>query len=134
MVPKGVLILRPFGSKIEWVKVTKSISKSPSLILLFNGTIFKNDEISIFFSLNFSVRSAAVKGVANNLHLRFGQICATAPMWSSWACVSTIPNKSSFLSIMKPGSGIIKSMPGIESSANVTPMSTIIHFWLFSFP
>ena len=32
IVPKGVLILKPLGSKIEWVRVTKSISKAPSLI------------------------------------------------------------------------------------------------------
>ena len=29
---------------------------------------------------------------------------------------------------IKPGSGKIKSMPGIESSAKVTPISIIIHF------
>jgi hypothetical protein len=80
IVPKGVLILNPFGSKIECVKVTKSISKSPSLIWLFNGTIFRKEEISIFFSLNFSVSNAAVKGVANNLHFNSGHICATAPI------------------------------------------------------
>ena len=50
----GVFILKPLGSKIECVKVTKSISKLPSLILLFKGTTSKYDEISIFFSLNFS--------------------------------------------------------------------------------
>ena len=41
IVPKGVEILKPFGSKIEWVKVTKSISNGPNFILLFDGTIFK---------------------------------------------------------------------------------------------
>ena len=66
-------MLRPLGSKIECVNVTKSISKLPSLILLFKGTISKNEEISIFFSLNFSRISAAVKGVAYILHLRLGQ-------------------------------------------------------------
>ena len=63
IVPNGVLILKPLGSKIEWVRVTKSISKAPSLIWLFNGTILRNEDISIFFSLNFSVSRAAVKGV-----------------------------------------------------------------------
>ena len=48
--------------------------------LKFNGTIFRKDEISIFFSLNFSVINAAVNGVANNLHLSSGHICATAPI------------------------------------------------------
>ena len=38
IVPSGVVILKPFGSKIEWVKVTKSISKCSSLILVFKGT------------------------------------------------------------------------------------------------
>ena len=38
-----------------------------------------------------------------------------------------LTSKSSFLSIIKPGSGIIKSTPGIESSAKETPISTIIH-------
>ena len=39
-------MLNPFGSKIECVKVTKSISNSPSFILLFSGTIFKKEEIN----------------------------------------------------------------------------------------
>ena len=73
-------MLKPLGSKIECVKVTKSISKLPSLILLFKGTTSKYDEISIFFSLNFSRIKAAVNGVAYILHLRFGHMCATAPM------------------------------------------------------
>ena len=105
IIPAGVLILKPFGSRIEWVNVTNSISKGPSLIFPFNWTIFKCCVISIFFSLNFSVIRTEVKGVAYILHLRSGQTCDIAPMWSSWACVKTIPNKSSFLSIINPGSG-----------------------------
>ena len=73
-------MLKPLGSRIECVSVTKSISNFPSLILLFNGTISRKEEISIFFSLNFSSIRAAVKGVAYILHLRSGHICATAPM------------------------------------------------------
>ena len=64
MVPSGVLMQRPLGSRIECVKVTKSISKLPSLILLFSATIFKCETMSIFFSLNFSTSNVAVKGVA----------------------------------------------------------------------
>ena len=36
IIPAGVLILKPFGSRIEWVNVTNSISKGPSLIFPFN--------------------------------------------------------------------------------------------------
>ena len=42
-------MLKPLGSRIECVSVTKSISNFPSLILLFNGTISRKEEISIFF-------------------------------------------------------------------------------------
>ena len=63
-VPAGVLMLKPFGSKIEWVKVTNSISNGPNLILPFNLTIFNFFFISIFFSLNFSAIKTAVNGVA----------------------------------------------------------------------
>ena len=48
-----------------------------------------------------------------------------APIWSSWAWVSTKPIRSDFLSTINPGSGYIKSIPGIVSSANVIPISTI---------
>ena len=45
-----------------------------------------------------------------------------------------MPSKSSFLSIINPGSGYMISTPGTVSSANVTPTSTIIHFWLSGLP
>ena len=35
-VPAGVFMLKPFGSRIECVNVTNSISKGPSLIFPFN--------------------------------------------------------------------------------------------------
>ena len=40
-MPAGVLMLKRLGSGIEWVKVIKSISNGPKLILLLSGTIFK---------------------------------------------------------------------------------------------
>ena len=41
-------MLKPLGSKIECVKVTKSISKLSSFILLFKGTTSKYDRINFF--------------------------------------------------------------------------------------
>ena len=73
IVPAGVVIFKPFGSIIEWVKVTKSILKGSSLTVPFNWTICKKGIISIFFSLNFSVTRDAVNGVAYILHLNFFQ-------------------------------------------------------------
>ena len=64
MVPTGVSILRPLGSKIECVKVINSILKGPNLTVPFKSTIFKLFPISIFFSLNFSFIKTLVNGVA----------------------------------------------------------------------
>ena len=134
ITPAGVFILSPLGSKIEWVKVIYSISKGSSFTVPFSSTILRSFVISICFSLNFSLIRTAVKGVAKILHFSLGHKWAMAPIWSSWACVKTIPNKLSFLSTIKPGSGYIKSTPGIVSSAKVTPISTITHLWSPGWP
>ena len=105
ITPAGVFILSPFGSNIECVKVMYSISNGSKETFPFNSTICKSLVISICFSLNFSLINTAVKGVANILHCNFGHKWAIAPMWSSCACVKTIPNKLSFLSTINPGSG-----------------------------
>ena len=57
-------MLKPFGSKIECVKVTKSISKLPSLILVFKGTTSRYEEILIFFCvkifLNYEKKQSSI--------------------------------------------------------------------------
>ena len=62
--PTGVLILNPFGSKIEWVKVIYSILNGSNETCPFSSTICKSFVISIFFSLNFSFINTAVNAVA----------------------------------------------------------------------
>ena len=62
--PRGVLIFKPFGSKIECVSVMYSISKGSKFTFPFSSTICKSLVISICFSLNFSLINTAVNGVA----------------------------------------------------------------------
>ena len=68
IIPAGVSILSPLGSRIECVKVMYSILKESKIIVPFNSTILRYFVISIFFSLNFSFTKIAVNGVANILH------------------------------------------------------------------
>ena len=72
ITPAGVLILKPFGSSIECVKVMYSISNFSNEIFPFNSTICRSLVISICFSLNFSFIKTAVNGVAYILHCSFG--------------------------------------------------------------
>ena len=58
----------------------QEILNGSKLILPFSSTIFKKSVTSIFFSLNFSVISIEVNGVANILHLSLGHKCAIAPI------------------------------------------------------
>ena len=80
ILPAGVSILKPFGSKIECVSVINSILNGFNSNVLLSSFIFKNGLISIFFSLNFSEIKTLVNGVAYILHFSFGQICAIAPI------------------------------------------------------
>ena len=89
ITPAGVSIIRPFGSRIEWVNVMYSILKGYKSIVPFNCTILRCLVISMCFSLNFSLISTAVNGVAYILHSSCGHRCAIAPIWSSWAWVKT---------------------------------------------
>ena len=126
--PRGVRIARPFGSGIEWVRVSRSISNGPSRIVPPSGTSVRSALSRCPFSRSFSRSRKAVKGVANS-GARFsrGNSQPTAPIWSSCAWVRTTPRRLSAISSRYCGSGRMISTPGVVWSPKVTPRSTTIH-------
>ena len=126
-VPSGVRIARPFGSGIECVSVISSTSNGPSWIVPLSGTSVISASAHSSFSRSFSRRRKAVNGVAYSGARSCGHSHATAPMWSSWAWVSTMPTMFLAYSRMNSGSGRMISTPGVVWSPKVTPRSTTIH-------
>ncbi len=97
MVPTGVVIARPMPSAIECVTRMGSMVNGPSV----NGSRGRMSRRSAGSgsgcSRSFSATSARVSGVAYTGTRADFKRYGSAPMWSSWPCVSTTPRKPSRL-------------------------------------
>ena len=123
-VPCGVLISNEHASGIEWVIANVSTSngfsssKSPCS-KTFTSARPSNPASSSLVSSISAAKADTYTGQRSN-----GQKEATAPMWSSCACVMISPFNFGAIFSAKEGSGISISIPGKRSPANPMPQST----------
>ncbi len=94
---------------------------APVLDRVFTNARHQRIIVACFASISARVRPEPIRGMSGLSLSRYG----TAPMWSSWPCVSTTPTTSSSLFLIGSKSGRIRSTPGWCSSGNSTPQSTI---------
>src|SRR6266545_5318053 len=124
-IPAPVRIATTSASGIEWFTATNSHSNGPKVmtspsLTTICGTLRCRCSFS-FASSSASVSWDPTSGMSGRSRSRYG----TAPMWSSWPCVSTSAATSSSRSRIGSKSGRIRSTPGWFSSGNSTPQSTI---------
>ncbi len=123
-VPATVWIATASASGMEWLTATNSRSKGPSFSVCpsFTASVYGWMRCSLSFaSMRASVSVEPMRGMSLRRRSRYG----TAPMWSSWPCVSTTATMSSRRSRMGEKSGRIRSTPGWCSSGKSTPQSTM---------
>ncbi len=122
-LPASVVMATASASGMEWLTATNSSSNGPrrSRSPSFTWNVYGVIRCSLSFaSMSASVRPEPISGMSCLSLRRYG----TAPMWSSWPCVRTMPTTSSRRSLMEEKSGRIRSTPGWCSSGKRTPQST----------
>ncbi len=133
-VPSGVSMASPQLSGMECATFRNSTLNGPNSYST-PGTA----TLSVIFgapgSCSLRVSSSpAAKRVHHTGARSFGHSLASAPIWSSCACVMMMARRFFFSSSMKRRSGMTRSMPGASGPAKATPQSTRIHLRLPSGP
>src|SRR6202011_4166497 len=101
-----------------------STSKQPKLLLSPGCTVCNSVDSTRWWSRSLLRRKPRVSAVPYTGTSRRGRIYGSAPMWSSWPCVNTMPRTCAARSTSQLMSGITRSTPSISCSGNIRPEST----------